>query len=185
MAAHATDPEEALPRCILYRRIVIESAQARALHSALDNALCRLDEAEARPGCGFLGAFLPGGEWTKWRKECSYHGALGATDGAWGRDPGNWIYGLVFRVWLDSGPPLERWQAEGAGHMGDEKLGDVLEATLSLGRPGLAWRQQALPHVEAITAAVEAAEDIVRWAWASGAVSGPWPSTRWMAELLM
>ena len=174
------------PPCVRYRRRVNQSASAIAAHVAFDHATSLLFESESR--VAFLSAFLPHGAWAPYRKEASYRGALGSTEGAYGRDPGNWVYAVVFRFVLLGGPPLPAYQVDMANEMGDEKLADVLEAVLSLGRPENPWRAQALAHVEAITMAVEALEDICAWAWSSGAlgaISGIWPSSREMARTLM
>ena len=174
------------PPCIRYRRRVNQSASAREAHRAFDHALFLLFESEKR--APFVGAFLPHGGWAPYRKAASYSGALGATEGAYGRDPGNWVHAVVFRFVLLAGPPLPAYQVDMANEMGDEKLADVLEAVLSLGRPESAWRAQALPHVDAITKAVEALEEICAWAWSSGAlgaISGIWPSSREMARTLL
>ena len=68
--------------------------------------------------------------------------------------------------------------------MGDEKLGDVMEAVLSLARPGSPWRAQVMLHTRAITEAVELIEAILRWAQTVGGLPAQWPSSRVMADLL-
>ena len=173
------------PPSLLYRQFVNRTQEGIDLHRALDHATELLDDAERVPGAAFISAFLPEGPWACYRKECSYLGALDATDGSYGRDPGNWAYAVAFRVWLSGGPPLAQWQFDMADSMGDEKLGDVLEATLSLGRPGNPWRDRALPHVGAITELVRCVEAVSRWAVRAGVVGSRWPSSRDMALWLL
>ena len=68
--------------------------------------------------------------------------------------------------------------------MGDEKLGDVAEAVLAIGRPESPHACAAASHVWAINQAIVHIEAILRWAGAVVAWPPRWPPSRAIADML-
>ena len=167
-----------------YRRIVNTSATAINLHVALDEACGRIIQAEGAEGCSFIANFLPMGEWADKRFGCSRRGRLHCHGGGFGRHPGNQAYAILFHHLLLCNILPHGQQKWIAFQMGDKKLGDTLEAVLSLSRPGHPMRDLAMAHATAIAEAVEAIENIMGWALVTISWPQPEPSSLDIAIML-
>ena len=108
-----------LQRTLQYRARVNSDARTQSLHKNFDILVGEILLLEN--GCGLLQALLPDGRLGQFRKTWSYSGFLRD-----GRDFGNWGYAVIMRMLFATG--LVNYD-----HLGDKKLGDVVEAVLHLG----------------------------------------------------
>ena len=159
--------EESFARGKPYRALVNADPTILSLHRQFDG-LCG-DIMNLEMEHVVLAALLPGGELAQHRKEWSYSGVLED-----GRDFGNWGYAVIMRHLFCCG-------LVDHNELGDEKLGDVIEAVLHLGF-GIGYREGPLfEYARLFNDVCLVLEDMQRWFVSLGY----WETSRDMALILI